>query len=336
LGGDMGFAEAYMDVDWSSTDLADLIELAAHNEDAIGSPTRGVFLSRLMNRLRHLSHANTRRGSRRNIAQHYDLGNDFYSRWLDPGMTYSSALFRDADMSLETAQDAKYDRVAALLDVQGGERVLEIGCGWGGMVEKLAGQLSCHVTALTLSQEQLAFTEARVRAAGLAARTDLRFEDYRDVAGTFDRIVSIEMLEAVGEAHWPTYFNVLHERLTPGGVAVLQVITISDQRYAGYRSSADFIQRYIFPGGMLPSPAIVREKIAEAGLRLTAVETFGDSYRRTLAEWRRRFEEAWPSIATLGFGVRFKRMWEYYLAYCEAGFRMGAIDVGFYRIEKPR
>lgn len=336
LGGDVGFAEAYMDGDWSCADLADLIELAARNEPAIASATRGAVLARLVRRLRHLSRANTRRGSRRNIAAHYDLGNDFYAQWLDPGMTYSSGLFADDDTSLDAAQAAKYDRAAALLGVRGGERVLEIGCGWGGMVEALAGRHGCHVTALTLSREQLDHAAARVRDAGLGDLADLRFEDYRDVDGTFDRIVSIEMIEAVGEAHWPTYFDVLRDRLVPGGIAVLQVITIAEERYAAYRSGADFIQRYVFPGGMLPSRSILARQIARAGLRLTDVEMFGDSYRRTLSEWQRRFQQAWPSIAALGFDRRFKRMWEYYLAYCEGGFRVGAIDVGFYRLEKPR
>lgn len=334
LGGDVGFAEAYMDADWSSPDLVGLIELAARNQAAIASATRGAVLARLAGRLRHLSRANTRRGSRRNIAAHYDLGNDFYAHWLDAGMTYSSALFSDVDTSLESAQAAKYGRAAALLALQGGERVLEIGCGWGGMIETLAGRMGCNVTALTLSRAQRDFAAKRVFEAGLGDRVDLRLQDYRDVDGSFDRIVSIEMLEAVGEAHWPTFFAQLSDRLVSGGVAVLQVITIADDRFARYRRRADFIQRYVFPGGMLPSRSVLAQHIAETGLRLSAVEPFGDSYRRTLAEWQRRFQHAWPSIAPLGFGPRFKRLWEYYLAYCEAGFRVGAIDVGFYRIEK--
>jgi cyclopropane-fatty-acyl-phospholipid synthase len=334
LGGDIGFAEAYMDGDWSTPGLVELMELAARNETAIGQPTRGVRLARLVHRLRHLSRANTRRGSRRNIAAHYDLGNDFYARWLDRGMTYSSAVFAEEAMSLEAAQAAKYARVAALLGLEGGERVLEIGCGWGGMVEWLAARHRCHVTALTLSRQQLVHAARRVADGGFAGRAEIRLQDYRDVDGVYDRIVSIEMLEAVGEAHWRDYFRVLRDRLVPGGVAVLQVITIADARYAAYRAGADFIQRYVFPGGMLPSPQIMRDQVAAAGLTLAHVETFGDSYRRTLAQWQARFAAAWPDLAALGLGERFKRMWEYYLAYCEAGFRVGAIDVGFYRVEK--
>jgi cyclopropane-fatty-acyl-phospholipid synthase len=335
LSGDVGFAEAYMDGDWSSPELADLIELASRNESHFGASARGMALLRFINRLRHLCRPNTRRGSKRNIAQHYDLGNAFYAQWLDPGMTYSSAIFADPAATLEEAQAAKIARAAALLDLRGGERVLEIGCGWGAMAETLAARHGCSVTGLTLSQEQLAFANERFTRAGIGERARAQFCDYRDVKGLFDRIVSIEMFEAVGEAHWPAYFNALRERMVAGGAAVLQVISIEDARFEAYRRGADFIQRYIFPGGVLPSVTVMREQIARAGLSLTHLETFGTSYARTLAEWQRRFQRAWNSIAVLGFDQRFKRMWEYYLASCEAGFRSGAIDVGLYRIEKP-
>ncbi len=334
LGGDLGFAESYMDGDWSSPDLAALIEFAVRNEQALGSAIMGTAPLRLLNRLRHLAHANTRRGSRRNIAQHYDLGNEFYARWLDPSMTYSSAYYSGAE-TLEEAQAAKIDRAIGQLGLAGGERVLEIGCGWGALAEALAGRYGSRVTGLTLSEKQRAYAEERLAKAGLADRAEICLRDYRDEKGLFDRIISIEMFEAVGEAHWPKFFEVVRERLARGGSAVLQIITIADERFETYRRAADFIQRYIFPGGMLPSPSVMREQIARAGLSLASLENFGASYAKTLAEWNRRFQRAWADIAALGFDARFKRMWEYYLAYCEAGFRVGTIDVGLYRIEKP-
>ncbi len=334
-GGAIGFAEAYIDGLWSSPDLATFLELAAVNLDRIGERLRGFALLRLLNRWRHRLRPNSRRGSRRNVAAHYDLGNAFYRLWLDAGLSYSSALYRRADETLEAAQAAKHDRIVDLLGLDGGERVLEIGCGWGGLAAHLARAGAGHVTAITLSREQLRHAAAVIGAAGLGDRVAARLLDYRDVRGSYERIASIEMVEAVGEAHWPAYFATVRERLVAGGVAVIQAITIADERFAAYRRRADFIQRHIFPGGMLPSPAVLRRQIALAGLHLESAETFGASYARTLAEWHRRFQASWPAIAALGFSSRFKRMWEYYLAYCEAGFRAGAIDVGLYRIVKP-
>lgn len=329
-GGGVAFAEAYRDGDWDSPDLVALLRLVTANEAVTAGPARGLAPLRAANRLWHRLHANTRRGSRRNIAFHYDLGNAFYRRWLDAGLTYSSALYEAPGQSLEAAQEAKYARIAELLRPEPGQRVLEIGCGWGGLAERLTREHGCEVTGLTLSREQLAHARARVPEA------DLRLQDYRDVRGTYDRIASIEMLEAVGEAHWPTYFRLLRERLAETGVAVLQVITIADERFERYRRGADFIQRHVFPGGMLPSPGVLRREIAAAGLRLTAEQRFGESYAETLAEWRRRFRAAWPEIAPLGFDEPFRRLWDYYLCYCEAGFRDGTIDVGLYRIEQAR
>jgi cyclopropane-fatty-acyl-phospholipid synthase len=334
VSGDTGFAEAYMDGDWSSPDLTALVELAARNQAKIPGADGGAWPMRLLHRWQHRARANTPAGSRRNIEQHYDLGNAFYARWLDAGMSYSSALFRTADQSLEEAQAAKQDRVLDLLDVQRGHAVLEIGCGWGGLAERLAAT-GCHVTAVTLSPAQHAFAQARLARAGLADRVDLRLQDYRSIEGTFDRIVSIEMLEAVGEAWWPTWFELLHTRLRPGGVTVFQTITIADTRFEVYRRGADFIQRYIFPGGMLPSPAALRSQIERAGFAVHMTEAFGASYARTLSLWQERFQGAWPDIAELGFSMRFKRMWEYYLSYCEAGFRAGAVDVGLWRLGHP-
>ena len=331
--GDIGFAEAYLDGDWSSPDIPALIELAALNDPGLGSVIDGVLPLRLLNRLRHAWQANSKAGSRRNIPRHYDLGNEFYAEWLDAGMTYSSAIYRSENESLDAGQTNKQNRAIEWLDLRDGHRVLEIGCGWGGLAERIVRDTDATLTGITLSPAQLAFARQRLAASGLDRRADLRLQDYRDVDGKFDRIVSIEMLEAVGNAYWPTYFATLRDRLAPGGVAVLQGITIEDHRFNSYQNSTDFIQRYIFPGGMLPSVAEMRRQIGLAGLRLVAMENFGRSYARTLAEWNRRFQAAWPKIEQMGFPPRFKRMWEYYLTYCEGGFMAGAIDVGLYKIE---
>jgi cyclopropane-fatty-acyl-phospholipid synthase len=326
-GGDMGFAEAYMAGEVDSPDLTDLIELAARNQNALARAINGKAWVRAINRIGHLMRANTRSGARRNIAYHYDLGNAFYREWLDSTMTYSAAWFEDGANDLQAAQAAKYRRIAALAELGAGQRVLEIGCGWGGFAEIAARDLGCHVTGLTLSREQLAFAQERMRRQGLEDRVDLRLEDYRDCRDTFDGIVSIEMFEAVGEAHWRRYFGVLRDRLRAGGKAALQIITIAEDRFDSYRRNADFIQRYIFPGGMLPTRSALRHLAAEAGLTLASETGFGASYARTLTEWRTAFLDAWPRIQPHGFDERFRRMWTYYLAYCEAGFRAGSIDV---------
>ena len=334
FGGDVALAEAYIDEDWSSPSIANLIELASLNGDALRRSFSGTLLARMSNRLRHLMRANTKPGSRRNIVAHYDLGNAFYERWLDRGMSYSSALYATGFESLEEAQTAKQDRILAALDLKGGEHVLEIGCGWGGLAERLA-ERGCRVTGITLSPAQLDYAQSRIERAGLTDRVELRHQDYRDVGGTFDRIVSVEMIEAVGRAYWPTYFSVLRDRLKAGGVAVVQAITIADDRFDFYAATPDFIQRHIFPGGMLPSPDILAKQSNLVGLGCEQALLFGASYARTLMEWRQRFLLAWPDITGSGFDERFRRLWEYYLAYCEGGFRSGAIDVGLYRLALP-
>ncbi len=327
-GGDVGFAESYMDGDWDTPDLATLIELGAHSSQALDRLVQSTALLRLLHRATHLKRANTRSGSRRNIEAHYDLGNAFYAQWLDAGMSYSSACYPSPELTLEQAQTAKQDLVLEMLGLAPGQTVLEIGIGWGGLAARLA-QAGGQVTGLTLSPAQL--EKARERLAGTDAQLHLR--DYRDEAGRYDRIVSIEMLEAVGEEYWPSYFAQLGRCLQPGGRAVLQVITIAEDRFEQYRRSADFIQRHVFPGGMLPSPTVMHQQAARAGLRVTRVRNFGQDYARTLAEWHRRFEAAWPAIGALGFPPRFRRLWTYYLCYCEAGFRAGALDVGLWQLE---
>jgi cyclopropane-fatty-acyl-phospholipid synthase len=330
LQGDIGFADGFIAGEWSTPDLVELLRFGALNvaqiEGLAGAPAH-----RLANRLRHWLRGNTRRGSRRNIVSHYDLGNDFFALWLDETMLYSSALYGEGAETLEEAQHNRLARIAALMDVRGGEDILEIGCGWGALAQHLAQAGAGSVTGLTLSPSQLAF--AQKRCAG--APVELRLQDYRDVGGSFDRVVSIEMIEAVGEAWWPAYFGKIAEVLRPGGTALIQAITIDEKLFDAYRAQPDFIQRHIFPGGFLPTRTAIAEQAARAGLRLSKTECFGLSYARTLEDWRARFEARWPEVAALGFDEKFRRLWTYYLCYCEAGFREGATDVGFYLLQKP-
>jgi cyclopropane-fatty-acyl-phospholipid synthase len=333
-GGDIGFADAYRAGEWDTADLVGLLTWAMENENAIANVTRGNALARMLNRVRHDRCENSRSNSKRNIAIHYDLGNEFYAKWLDAGMNYSSGIYRSSEDSLEDAQARKIDRVCDFLGIEGGQSVLEIGCGWGAVAERLVASHGCAVTGVTLSKAQRAYATDRLSRSAQAGSVDIRLQDYRDVEGRFDRIVSIEMLEAVGEEYWPQYFAKLRDCLVPGGVAVLQVITIAPERYAAYRARPDYIQLEIFPGGALPTAEIIETQAACAGLTVTRREMFAESYARTLAEWRRRFNDAWSEIAPLGFDEQFRRRWNYYLAYCEVGFRARALDVGLYRIER--
>ena len=326
-GGDVGFAEGYMAGHWDTPDLTQLLTVLAANQSALERTFYGHWWTRTLLRAKHFFNANTKRQARRNILAHYDLGNDFYRLWLDATMTYSSALFEgDFNSSLPAAQQAKYARMLADLQLPAGGRILEIGCGWGGFAEA-AARAGHHVTGISLSDAQTAWARARLDAAGMADRADLQLKDYRNVVGTYDGIASIEMFEAVGERHWPAYFAKIRDALEPGGRAALQVITIADRWFDSYRRGVDFIQRHIFPGGMLPSMTALRQQFDRAGLALDRAEFYGQHYAATLAEWNRRFQSAWPDLATMGFDRRFKRMWEFYLAYCEAGFRAGSIDV---------
>lgn len=335
FGGEIGLAEAYLDGDWTSPDLASVFEFGARNMDRLMGSLEGLAIFRLANMLRHKMRDNTRSGSKRNIAAHYDLGNAFYEQWLDQTMTYSSALFESPEQSLEEAQRAKWRKLAEMLELTEGQHVLEIGCGWGGFAIFAAENYGCKVTGITLSREQLAHARAEVAKRQLSHLIDIRFEDYRDVQGQYDAIASIEMFEAVGEEHWPEYFNVVRERLKSGGRAGLQIITVADSRFENYRKEADFIQLYIFPGGMLPSPSALKREATSQGLGIETVRTFRLSYAETLRRWRERFDARWQSIAPLGFDERFKRMWQYYLASCEGSFRAGSIDVGQFLLTRP-
>ncbi len=327
LGGDIGFAEAYLNGEWDTPNLARFLELFATNYSAIETMLAGKPLARLWQILRHFLNRNTRAGSRRNIHAHYDLGNRFYSSWLDESMTYSSGIYAPGDNDLMSAQTRKYRELAEKTGIRAGDRVLEIGCGWGGFAEFAAAEIGARVTGLTISKEQYDFAVARIAKAGLNDRVEIKLLDYRDEGGTYDRIASIEMFEAVGEQYWPTYFQQVRDRLRDGGTAGLQVITIRDESFRFYKREMDFIRAYIFPGGMLPTPTHMRDLGRKFGVPMVNEREFGLDYAQTLADWRDRFRIAWPHLMPLGFDERFRRMWEYYLAYCEAGFRSGNIDV---------
>lgn len=334
LGGEIGVAESYIDGDWTSPDLASVFEFAARNMSKLTGTLAGLAPLKWARNFVHRFNSNTKKGSRKNIAAHYDLGNEFYSQWLDPTMTYSSALFDDVEMTLEDAQRNKWQKLAQILELKPGHRVLEIGCGWGGFAMFIAREYGCRVTGITLSKEQCAFAKKVAAEAGLSDLIDIQLTDYRDIQGSFDRIASIEMFEAVGQEHWPTYFRVIRERLKPGGIAALQIITIEDSRFDQYRHTADFLQLYIFPGGLLPSPSALHNAVVKQGLEFEVVRTFAKSYAETLRRWRDVFDANWPTIAPLGFDERFKRTWDYYLASCEGGFRAGYIDVGQFRLTR--
>lgn len=325
--GDIGFAEGFMAGDWDSPDLSTLLTLLAGNTERIKRYFVGSIVGRVAHWAYHMSRDNSREGSRRNILEHYDLGNRFYETWLDESMTYSSGMFQGAGNDVSAAQQAKYRALAERLELKAGEHVLEIGCGWGGFAEFAAKNFGVRVTGLTISDEQLSYAQSRMRKAGLSDQVDIRRLDYRDVEGTFDKVASIEMFEAVGEPYWATFFGKLHDVLKPGGRAGLQIITIRDDLFESYRTRADFIQRYIFPGGMLISVERLREETARAGLSMQDLEPFGESYAKTLALWAERFVARWDDIKGLGFDERFKQLWRFYLSYCEAGFRTGRTNV---------
>jgi len=324
---DIGFAEGYMAGEWDTPDLSALLTAFTFNLDQISRIMAGNPLVKAYNFIVHILRRNDREGARKNIHAHYDLGNDFYALWLDRGMTYSSARFESADQPLEQAQDEKYAALVRSIDLQPGQSVLEIGCGWGGFAEFAAREVGARVTGITISQAQYDYARKRLFDQGLAEKADIKLIDYRDVEGRFDRVASIEMFEAVGEQYWPTYFGKIHDVLTPGGRAGLQIITIRDEFFEHYRRHADFIQKYVFPGGMLPSEAKLKEQTDQAGLGWTGINRFGQCYADTCHQWLERFDGVWEQVRALGFDERFRRLWRFYLAYCEAGFRSERTNV---------
>ncbi|MFK7857029.1 MAG: class I SAM-dependent methyltransferase [Granulosicoccus sp.] len=336
LTGENGFAECYLRGDWTSDSLRNLFTLIMNNRGEVDAITTGSWYAKLANSIRHRLNHNSLRGSQRNIEFHYDLGNNFYELWLDPSMSYSSGVF-EGDESLEIAQRNKIDKVVDYLQPAVGSRVLEIGCGWGALAHRLASSSDCHVEGISLSHEQLKYAvdNHTLHPTGNASgSTEFRYQDYRAVDGKYDHIVSIEMFEAVGEKYWTTYFNKLADLLNEGGSAVLQVITIEEEGYEEYKASPDFIQRYIFPGGMLPTKTHLRELVHKAGFELVKSDWFGPSYGQTLEHWRERFEQVSREVVALGFDERFLHMWRYYLNYCETGFRFGRTDVGQFLLAK--
>ena len=335
--GDIGFAESFIDGDWTTPDLTGLLRVLVQNRAEVDRVIFGSWLGRLAYRIKHLLQRNTRSNSKKNIHAHYDLGNNFYALWLDPTMNYSSALFGgDLSQTLSQAQNAKVRRALQQVDLQPGARVLEIGCGWGALAEMATMEHGAHVTGVTLSTEQLDFARARMQRQGVAAQADLRLQDYRDIAdGPFDAVCSIEMIEAVGQGFWPTYFATVACMLKPGGKACIQSIVIADALFERYLESTDFIQQYIFPGGCLPSPSEFKAQARAAGLEVVQEHAFGHDYAQTLLRWREAFLAQREQVLTLGFDQRFMHIWEFYLCYCEAAFMEDNIDVLQYTLQKP-
>lgn len=334
--GDIGFAEGYIAGDWSTPHLPELLQLLVANRREMDELIFGHWLGRLVYRVRHLLNRNTRRNSAKNIHAHYDLGNAFYQLWLDPTMNYSSAWFGDdRSQDLSQAQSAKVHRALCMVSVKPGDRVMEIGCGWGALAEMGGLEFGAHMHGVTLSHEQLAYAKDRMQRVGLAANSDLRLQDYRDIDdGPYDAICSIEMLEAVGQEYWPTYFDTVQRLLKPGGKACIQTIVIDDALFERYVKSTDFIQQYIFPGGCLPCPREFRTQATNAGLRIVDEMAFGLDYAETLRRWRHAFLADKPRVLALGFDERFVRIWDFYLAYCEAAFDQANIDVVQFTLEK--
>ncbi len=333
--GDLGFSDAYLEGWWSTPDLQAFMDVIHADNDELYEQFPGMGLVRAFEKLRHWMNSNSRRQARRNISYHYDLGNDFYSLWLDDTMTYSSAIFETGQESLEAAQTRKYQSMVDQMGVGPGDHVLEIGCGWGGFAEYAAKERGLKVTGLTISKEQHDFAVERMERAGLSDKVDIKLQDYRDEAGQYDGIASIEMFEAVGEKYWPVYFDTVRKCLKAGRSATLQIITVEDKRFETYRKSVDFIQKHIFPGGMLPSPSVLRQEVEGAGLSVSKSIEFGESYSQTLRRWHVAFNERWSEVSLLGFDDRFRRMWNFYLTSCAAGFHAGSIDVTQITVTKP-
>ena len=334
-GGELGVSESYIDGWWDSPDLQALLDVFLKNDAILRRELSSWWLATAFNRVRHWLNSNSKAQARKNISFHYDLGNKFYERWLDPSMTYSSALYDSDKESLEQAQIRKYASVCDLVGSQPGDHLLEIGCGWGGMAEFAAKHRGLNITGLTISKEQFDFASERMFREGLNEKVDIVLRDYRDETGQYDGVVSIEMFEAVGERYWPVFFNSVRDRLQPGAQATMQIITVQDQFFDHYRRSVDFIQKYIFPGGMLPSPTALQREIDKAGLVFRGSKEFGQSYSTTLREWFDRFNGDWEEIAQMGFDDRFRRIWNFYLASCAACFRYETTDVTQITMARP-
>ncbi len=333
--GDLGFCDAYLDGWWTTPDLQAFMDFIHADNDDMYDGFPGMALVRAWEKARFWFQSNTKRQALKNISYHYDLGNDFYSLWLDDTMTYSSALFNTSQESLEKAQIAKYASMVDQMGVKPGDHVLEIGCGWGGFAEYAAKERGLKVTGLTISKEQLDYANKRIKNKGLSDKVNLKLQDYRDETGVYDGIASIEMFEAVGEKYWPVYFDKIKQCLKPGKQATLQIITIQDARWDVYRKSVDFIQKYIFPGGMLPSPSVLRKEVHRAGLSVQHSIEFGKSYSQTLRRWFEVFNNKWDNISAMGFDDRFRRMWNFYLTSCAATFESGNCDVTQITLQKP-
>ena len=325
--GDLGFCESYMDGWWSTPDLMAFMDLMHDDMEHIYDGFPGQFLVRFYERMRFWLQNNSKRQARKNISYHYDLGNEFYGLWLDDTMTYSSAKFVTGQESMEAGQIEKYKSMVDQMGVQPGDHVLEIGCGWGGFAEYASKERGLRVTGLTISQAQHDYAVARMQKAGLSDKVTIKMQDYRDEKGIYDGIASIEMFEAVGEKYWPVYFETLHDRLKPGKNATLQIITVEHRRWHVYKRGVDFIQKYIFPGGMLPSPVVLRQEIEKAGLHVAQSIEFGESYSQTLRRWHDTFNARWDQVQALGFDDRFRRMWNFYLTSCAGTFHSGNCDV---------
>jgi|TARA_B100000073_G_scaffold82642_1_gene63211 cyclopropane-fatty-acyl-phospholipid synthase len=333
--GDLGFCDAYLDGWWTTPDLQAFMDFIHADNDDMYDGFPGMALVRAWEKARFWFQSNTKRQALKNISYHYDLGNDFYSLWLDDTMTYSSALFNTSQESLEKAQIAKYASMVDQMGVKPGDHVLEIGCGWGGFAEYAAKERGLKVTGLTISKEQLEYAQKRIKSKGLSDKVNLKLQDYRDETGVYDGVASIEMFEAVGEKYWPVYFDKIKQCLKPGKQATLQIITIQDARWEVYRKSVDFIQKYIFPGGMLPSPSVLRKEVHKAGLSVQHSIEFGKSYSQTLRRWFEVFNNKWDNISAMGFDDRFRRMWNFYLTSCAATFESGNCDVTQITLQKP-
>lgn len=330
--GDLGLAETIIDGDLIVDDVAALVEWACKNDQALGKVVYGSWYGTFLDRLRHFLNRNTKLQAQKNIHSHYDLGNEFYKLWLDPTMTYSSALFTESATALKEAQLAKYDRIIDALEIKSGDRVLEIGCGWGGFFSRAVERTDCHVTAVTISSAQALFDQEKVNQAGMSKNVSLEKRDYRDITGIYDKVVSIEMIEAVGEQYWGDYFQKVSQSLKSKGSAMIQGITIREDLFYSYRKNTDFIQRYVFPGGMLLTNQVFQDQSVKNSMNVGDVFEFGMSYAETLRQWRENFKNVSEQVKALGFDDRFLRLWNLYLSYCEGAFRAGRINVGQFQI----